>query len=104
MAYSNEGIHFRLDGTDDDSVRELYARLVSTIVDHSERRYDGCPNEREATAFFAEVVVASGAIIADLLSKEDDRSLRRSNLVNFQKLLTRMVEEKADICRQAGRA
>ncbi len=107
MTHYAEGIHLDPNGLDDASVRELYTRLVGTIVDHSERRYgrsDGAMDPREATVFFAEVVVASGAIIADLLSKEDDRTQRRANVVNFQKLLSKMVEEKVDLRGVGGQA
>lgn len=101
------GEDIRVDPMSDASVRELYSSLVNTIVDHSERRHghnEADMDEYEAMVFFAEVVVASGAIIADLLSKEDDRCRRRANIRSFQKLLTRMVEEKADLMQSGGHA
>jgi hypothetical protein len=103
-----ENIYVDSAAVNDASVRELYANLVSTIIDHSQRRRgsnrkDGL-QAREATAFFAEVMVASGAIIADLLSKEDDCRLREENIQKFQELLTRMVEDKVDLMVSAGHA
>jgi hypothetical protein len=103
-----EGIRIRADNVDEASVRELYGNLVSAIIDHSRRHHGARPDRdlgaREATAFFAEVVVASGAIIADLISKEGDRRQRLANIESFQKLLTRMVEEKAGLMAAGGRA
>jgi hypothetical protein len=103
-----EKIYVDSAAVNDASVRELYANLVNTIVDHSQRRRERGPggeaNARETTAFFAEVMVASGAIIADLLSKEGDCLRREENIQKFQELLTRMVEDKVDLMVSAGHA
>jgi hypothetical protein len=108
MKPRDEGIRIFADPLSDASVRELYGNLVSAIVDHSERHHGGRSQdtlgEREATAFFAEVVVASGAIIADMLSRDGDRRQRAANIRSFQTLLTRMVEEKAECFAAGGRA
>jgi hypothetical protein len=108
MQFDHESFHFKNGSLGNITVNKIYGDLINTIIEFKERYEEDCGAQKfkhkNSAVFLSEVAVASGAIVADLLSRIEGERERLECVRSFNRLLMTMVEEKAGMLEKAGHA